>query len=103
VLPPAKSALSRLSTGASGRIPKLARGVALAMTLPSTGAVRAQGRDFDFLIAGGGIYGLCHGKPAREPAAGRTGTGGHRRRTARSLRRFRPLLLISDWDLRVFA
>jgi 2-octaprenyl-6-methoxyphenol hydroxylase len=29
VLPPAKSALSRLSTGASGRIPKLARGVAL--------------------------------------------------------------------------
>jgi 2-octaprenyl-6-methoxyphenol hydroxylase len=29
LLPPAKSALSRLSTGASGRIPKLARGVAL--------------------------------------------------------------------------
>jgi 2-octaprenyl-6-methoxyphenol hydroxylase len=29
VLPPAKSALSRLSTGASGRIPKLARGVVL--------------------------------------------------------------------------
>jgi 2-octaprenyl-6-methoxyphenol hydroxylase len=29
VLPPAKSALSRLSTGAAGRIPKLARGVAL--------------------------------------------------------------------------
>jgi 2-octaprenyl-6-methoxyphenol hydroxylase len=29
VLPPAKSALSRLSTGVSGRIPKLARGVAL--------------------------------------------------------------------------
>ncbi|MEA3107050.1 MAG: 2-octaprenyl-6-methoxyphenol hydroxylase [Gammaproteobacteria bacterium] len=29
VLPPAKSALSRLSTGASGRIPKLARGVEL--------------------------------------------------------------------------
>ena len=32
LLPPAKSALSRLSTGAGGRIPKLARGVALAMT-----------------------------------------------------------------------
>jgi len=30
LLPPAKSALSRLSTGGSGRIPKLARGVALA-------------------------------------------------------------------------
>jgi 2-octaprenyl-6-methoxyphenol hydroxylase len=29
VLPPAKAALSRLSTGAAGRIPKLARGVAL--------------------------------------------------------------------------
>jgi 2-octaprenyl-6-methoxyphenol hydroxylase len=29
VLPPAKAALSRLSTGAGGRIPKLARGVAL--------------------------------------------------------------------------
>jgi 2-octaprenyl-6-methoxyphenol hydroxylase len=29
LLPPAKSALSRLSTGASGRIPKLARGVSL--------------------------------------------------------------------------
>ncbi len=29
MLPPAKSALSRLSTGATGRIPKLARGVAL--------------------------------------------------------------------------
>ena len=29
LLPPAKAALSRLSTGASGRIPKLARGVAL--------------------------------------------------------------------------
>jgi 2-octaprenyl-6-methoxyphenol hydroxylase len=29
VLPPAKAALSRLSTGASGRVPKLARGVAL--------------------------------------------------------------------------
>jgi 2-octaprenyl-6-methoxyphenol hydroxylase len=29
ILPPAKAALSRLSTGASGRIPKLARGVAL--------------------------------------------------------------------------
>jgi 2-octaprenyl-6-methoxyphenol hydroxylase len=29
LLPPAKSALSRLSTGAAGRIPKLARGVAL--------------------------------------------------------------------------
>jgi 2-octaprenyl-6-methoxyphenol hydroxylase len=29
VLPPAKDALSRLSTGAAGRIPKLARGVAL--------------------------------------------------------------------------
>ena len=30
MLPPAKAALSRLSTGASGRIPKLARGVTLA-------------------------------------------------------------------------
>jgi 2-octaprenyl-6-methoxyphenol hydroxylase len=29
VMPPAKAALSRLSTGASGRVPKLARGVAL--------------------------------------------------------------------------
>ena len=29
VLPPAKAALSRLSTGAAGRVPKLARGVAL--------------------------------------------------------------------------
>lgn len=29
VLPPAKAALSRLSTGASGRVPKLARGVVL--------------------------------------------------------------------------
>jgi 2-octaprenyl-6-methoxyphenol hydroxylase len=29
VLPPAKAALSRLSTGTAGRIPKLARGVAL--------------------------------------------------------------------------
>jgi 2-octaprenyl-6-methoxyphenol hydroxylase len=29
VLPPAKAALSRLSTGANGRVPKLARGVAL--------------------------------------------------------------------------
>jgi 2-octaprenyl-6-methoxyphenol hydroxylase len=29
VLPPAKAALSRLSTGAGGRIPKLARGVPL--------------------------------------------------------------------------
>jgi 2-octaprenyl-6-methoxyphenol hydroxylase len=29
LLPPAKSALSRLSTGGSGRVPKLARGVAL--------------------------------------------------------------------------
>ena len=29
ILPPAKAALSRLSTGAQGRIPKLARGVAL--------------------------------------------------------------------------
>ncbi len=30
LLPPAKAALSRLSTGGSGRVPKLARGVALA-------------------------------------------------------------------------
>jgi 2-octaprenyl-6-methoxyphenol hydroxylase len=30
VLPPAKAALSRLSTGASGRVPKLARGVPLS-------------------------------------------------------------------------
>jgi 2-octaprenyl-6-methoxyphenol hydroxylase len=30
LLPPAKAALSRLSTGANGRVPKLARGVALA-------------------------------------------------------------------------
>ena len=30
LLPPAKAALSSLSTGAAGRIPKLARGVALA-------------------------------------------------------------------------
>jgi 2-octaprenyl-6-methoxyphenol hydroxylase len=29
LLPPAKAALSRLSTGAGGRVPKLARGVAL--------------------------------------------------------------------------
>jgi 2-octaprenyl-6-methoxyphenol hydroxylase len=29
-LPPAKGALARLSVGASGRIPKLARGVPLA-------------------------------------------------------------------------
>jgi 2-octaprenyl-6-methoxyphenol hydroxylase len=29
LLPPAKSALSRLSTGGGGRVPKLARGVAL--------------------------------------------------------------------------
>ena len=29
VLPPAKSALSRLSTGAGGRVPRLARGVPL--------------------------------------------------------------------------
>jgi 2-octaprenyl-6-methoxyphenol hydroxylase len=32
LLPPAKAALSRLSTGANGRVPKLARGVALART-----------------------------------------------------------------------
>ena len=31
LLPPAKAALSSLSTGASGKIPKLARGVALAV------------------------------------------------------------------------
>ena len=30
LLPPAKAALSRLSTGGSGRVPKLARGVKLA-------------------------------------------------------------------------
>ena len=30
LLPPAKAALSRLSTGAMARIPKLARGVALS-------------------------------------------------------------------------
>jgi 2-octaprenyl-6-methoxyphenol hydroxylase len=29
LLPPAKAALSRLSTGSTGRVPKLARGVAL--------------------------------------------------------------------------
>jgi 2-octaprenyl-6-methoxyphenol hydroxylase len=29
LLPPAKAALSRLSTGATGRVPKLARGVSL--------------------------------------------------------------------------
>jgi 2-octaprenyl-6-methoxyphenol hydroxylase len=32
LLPPAKAALSRLSTGSLGRIPKLARGVALTLT-----------------------------------------------------------------------
>lgn len=37
VLPPAKSALSRLSTGAAARVPKLARGVPLA-TAQTTGA-----------------------------------------------------------------
>jgi hypothetical protein len=30
LLPPAKAALSRLSTGANGRVPKLARGVGLS-------------------------------------------------------------------------
>lgn len=35
LLPPAKAALSRLSTGANGRVPKLARGVALSSGDPS--------------------------------------------------------------------
>jgi 2-octaprenyl-6-methoxyphenol hydroxylase len=35
LLPPAKSALSRLSTGAAGRVPKLARGVALTRGVAS--------------------------------------------------------------------
>lgn len=45
LLPPAKSALSRLSTGASGRIPKLARGVALSSeaVLSREGALSREG------------------------------------------------------------
>jgi 2-octaprenyl-6-methoxyphenol hydroxylase len=38
VLPPAKSALSRLSTGGGGRVPKLARGVALRRGMLNRGA-----------------------------------------------------------------
>ena len=38
LLPPAKAALSSLSTGAAGRIPKLARGVALGPASNAAGA-----------------------------------------------------------------
>jgi hypothetical protein len=37
-LPPAKAALSRLSTGGGGRVPKLARGVALTSAAAAPGA-----------------------------------------------------------------
>jgi 2-octaprenyl-6-methoxyphenol hydroxylase len=39
LLPPAKAALSRLSTGGGGRVPKLARGVALTSAAAAPGAV----------------------------------------------------------------
>ncbi len=44
LLPPAKAALSSLSTGAAGRIPKLARGVALAQTPREPAAGAPPGR-----------------------------------------------------------
>ncbi len=44
LLPPAKAALSALSTGAAGRIPKLARGVALAQAPREAAAGAPPGR-----------------------------------------------------------
>jgi 2-octaprenyl-6-methoxyphenol hydroxylase len=38
LLPPAKAALSSLSTGAAGRVPKLARGVALGPASSAAGS-----------------------------------------------------------------
>jgi 2-octaprenyl-6-methoxyphenol hydroxylase len=44
LLPPAKAALSRLSTGANGRVPKLARGVALAPRVASAPQITSAPR-----------------------------------------------------------
>jgi 2-octaprenyl-6-methoxyphenol hydroxylase len=46
LLPPAKAALSRLSAGAGGRVPKLARGVALTRGIAQTSGIeRTRGAD----------------------------------------------------------
>ena len=71
------------------------------MTLPSTGAARAQGRDFDFLIAGGGITGCVMASLLvnRQLAApGRVAIVADGAQPAAV-----PAAADSDWDLRVFA
>jgi len=70
------------------------------MTLPSTGAARAQGRDFDFLIAGGGITGcdMASLLVSRQLAApGRVAI------VADGAQPVPAAAADSDWDLRVFA
>ncbi len=71
------------------------------MTLPSTGAARALGRDFDFLIAGGGITGCVMASLLvnRQLAApGRVAIVADGAQPAAV-----PAAADSDWDLRVFA
>jgi 2-octaprenylphenol hydroxylase len=71
------------------------------MTLPSRGATRVQGRDFDFLIAGGGITGCVMASLLvnRQLAApGRVAIVADGAQPAAV-----PAAADSDWDLRVFA
>ena len=103
LLPPAKAALSSLSTGAAGRIPKLARGVALE---------RPRGlvsREFDVVIVGAGagrarvMASLLLARKLAEP--GRVAIVADRvdSRRAPAAAGARAGGCSADWDLRVFA
>ena len=94
LLPPAKAALSSLSTGVTGRIPKLARGVALAMS-----------REFDVVIVGAGATGTVMASLLLVRKLAETGrvaivaeSRGSGDRTAGAAQ-----AASADWDLRVFA
>ncbi len=86
LLPPAKAALSSLSTGAAGgsRSSRAAWRCACAGAAARTASASIMSRDFDVVIVGAGVIGTRHGEPAAGAQACESRQGGHRCRSPRT-------------------
>ena len=97
LLPPAKAALSSLSTGAAGRIPKLARGVAARVRVPHEPRLRRRDRRCGSRRQrhGGLLLARRQSSPGRVAIVAERLAGADTAAASAAA--------AADWDLRVFA